>query len=196
MEVWKGGRDGLAPILQTLSPQLGTFAFLHFKVSGAACLASLGLFCYQLFICLAFYVILPEDLAMEHLTRRGSKLKNFHLHPELLLISRGLRVCLPRSFMMGLWFQLSLQIDILSLFRKWNSRNLYQTLMIAYALCRWNNRVVASRTERRRQLCNVKRKSAPVPPACSQFPQQNSPPTRMLGEKIPAVIFNFRHSEV
>lgn len=44
MEVWKGGRDGLAPILQTLSPQLETFAFLHFKVSGAACLASLGLF--------------------------------------------------------------------------------------------------------------------------------------------------------
>lgn len=60
------------------------------------------LFCYQLFICLAFYVILPEDLAMEHLTRRGSKLKNFHLHPELLHVSRGLRVCLPRSFMMGL----------------------------------------------------------------------------------------------
>lgn len=128
------------------------------------------LFCYQLFICLAFYVILPEDLAMEHLTRRGSKLKNFHLHPELLHVSRGLRVCLPRSFMMGLWFQLSLQIDILSPFRKCNSRNLYQTLMIAYALCSWNNRVVASRTERRRQLCNVKRKSAPVPPACSQFP--------------------------
>lgn len=57
----------------------------------------------------AFYLlgflnaVLLENLAMEHLTRRGSKLKNFHFHTELLLhVSRGLGVCLPPSFMMGL----------------------------------------------------------------------------------------------
>lgn len=154
-------------------------------------------FCYQLFICLPFYVILPEDLAMEHLTRRGSKLKNFHLHPELLHVSRGLRVCLPWSFMMGLWFQLSLQIDIQSLFRKCNPRNLYQTLMIAYALCSWNNRVVACRTEGRRSLALMwKGNLLQSLQLVVRSPQQKSPPTRTSEEKITAVIFNFKRRGV
>lgn len=107
------------------------------------------LFRYQFFICLAFCAVLLANLAMEHWTRRGTP-KNFHLPPELWHVSRGLRVCLPPSFMMGLWFQLSLQTDILSLFRKCNPENPYQALMIAYAVCSWNGRVAASGADKHR----------------------------------------------
>lgn len=67
-------------------------------------MASLGLFVLiSAFYLLGFLnVVLLENLAMEYLTRRESKLKTFHLHRELLHISRGLRVCPPPSFIMEL----------------------------------------------------------------------------------------------
>lgn len=40
------------------------------------------LFRYPLFICLAFHTDLLENVAMEYLTRRGSKLKTFYLHTD------------------------------------------------------------------------------------------------------------------
>lgn len=70
---------------------------------------------------------------MEHLTR-GSKLRNFHLHTELLHVSRGCGVVLPQSFMLGLRFQLFCPRDTQSLFLKGHSRSLYRTLMQASAL--------------------------------------------------------------
>lgn len=198
MGVQQGERDGVTSILQTLPPQLDTFTLSCFKVSGAACLASLGLFVLlSAFYLLCFLnAVLRENLAMEHLARRGSKLKNFHLHTELLHISRGLGVGLPPSFMMALWFQLSLQTDILSLFRGCNSRNLYPTLMIASTLCGWNNRAAANRTERSRQLCNAKGKSAQFPNLFSVPLSRIHPLQKMLEEKVTAVAFNFKHSEV
>lgn len=93
MEVWQGGRDGLASILLTLFPNLKhSFYYVLTYLEQPVC-HSLGcLFWYQLFICLAFCAVLLENLAMEHLTWRGSKLKHFHSHTELLHVSRGLRV--------------------------------------------------------------------------------------------------------
>lgn len=188
MEVWQGGRDGQASILQILFPKLRSLLYYFLRYLEQPVWLPLGcLFWYQLFICLAFYAVLLENLAMEHLTQRGSKLKNFHLHTELLHISRGLTVCLPPSFMMGLWFQPSLQTDTLFLFRKHNSRKLYQTLMITYALHGWRN---SSRTYIR-QLCDIKGKSAPVSPA-SQFPSAEFPPNKNVRRENPNHCFKFQ----
>lgn len=103
VDFWHGGRDELAFILQTLFPNLKPLLYYVLRYLKQPVWLPLScLFWYQLFICLTFYAVLLENLAMEHLTRRGSKLKIFHLHTELLHVSRGLRICLPPSFMMGI----------------------------------------------------------------------------------------------
>jgi hypothetical protein len=53
----------------------------------------------MLFICLAFYVVLLETLAMEHLTRRGSRLKKFPFTHRIIA-----HFCRPQSVSSSMFY--------------------------------------------------------------------------------------------